>query len=190
MCASYGRTLPRAAVRGPCARGNRGGDGSPGFSPKSRVRLQWHLRNTQGLTDFLTLTYSGPAPCDDRVLKSHLAALVRWVTDRGIGIVWKREFGKRGRAHVHAVTTGPLAEAEVRAKWAAITGCEPTECLAQCGPIRERVALEWYMTKRQDHEAHRVPEGYENLGRWWGYAGPGSSPTPLLTVEGEYLRAL
>ena len=155
------------------------------FSPKSRLRLQWHLRNTQGLTDFITLTYSGPPPMDDRVLKLHLSAFVRWVTDKDLGIVWKREFGKRGRPHVHAVTKGPICEDEVRKKWASITGCEPTESLVECGPIRDPVALEWYMTKRQDHKAHRVPEGYENVGKWWHYAGPGASPVPLLIVSAE-----
>ena len=155
------------------------------LSPKSRGRLLWHVRNTQGLGFFLTLTYAGPVTSDDRECKRHLDLFKRWAVARGVGLVWKQEFGKRGRPHFHLMTIALIDVDEARARWAEIVGCEPSPQLVESGPIRDRTRVEWYMAKRQIHPANRVPDGFGSMGRWWGHAGPGSSPVPLATVVGE-----
>lgn len=154
------------------------------LSGKSRRNLLDVVRNTEGLRWFLTLTYQGPTPRDDRETKRHLDLFKRWLCNQGISFVWKQEFGSRGRVHFHMMTTGPIDQEAAARRWAGIVVCEATPHLVVSGPARDLECVERYMGKRLCDESHRVPEGYANMGRWWGRGGPDSKPMPLAIIKG------
>lgn len=154
------------------------------FSNAARRRYLNHVRNVQTLTHELTLTYSGRAPMDDRVVKGHLGLFKRWMDRRGVGLVWRVEFDLNGRVHFHLLLTGPVDVTAASDAWADITGCSRNPHLVVGRRIQDRTAIEYYFAKPRGHRSNFVPDGYLNMGKWWGYGGPGSRPVPLLVLEG------
>ena len=154
------------------------------FSKKSRLRLAFVASNTPiRFLTMVTLTYPERFPNDGRKVKRDLKAFLEFLR-RDIGkpnYLWFLEFQKRGAPHIHILLDWPLPRARANKK-----------------AFRDRVAMTWYRlaaTKDPKHlaagtrvEAIRkpdggarycvkyclkmrqkaVPEGYRNVGRFWG----------------------
>ncbi len=168
------------------------------FSEKSRSRLALmaHELTAQGIKPkFMnTLTYPGDwrsvAP-DGRAVKRHMKAyekrLKRYFGRLGMGVcaLWFLEFQKRGAPHVHLMLWGDTlelsenqyrrAQVDLREMWAQIVN--HSDPVHRERGRRRGVGFERskkghfgyavkYATKMKQKE---VPEGFENVGRFWGY---------------------
>lgn len=157
-----------------------------GFSRKSRARLckltasiPWELFATRF---FVTLTYPEVFPRDGRIVKGHFAAWRRRL-ERRYGkqaVVWKLEFQRRGAAHFHCLLSVPEGTAidEFRLwlsdAWYGIVGSGDLKHLAagtqvqvaetDCGRY---FAYGVKSTGSKEYQ-NQVPEGFENVGRFWG----------------------
>ena len=155
------------------------------FSRPARRRFMFHLQNCPALPTYAVLTYPDPAPTGGAVLSHDLDLFRRWAVGSGLGIVWRIEFGEAGRPHFHVFFTVEAEAGAVRRRWSEIVGCPDNPALVVCGPTRDRERAEWYTLKPERHFSNRVPEGFENMGRWWGHAGLDSKPVSLLVVEDD-----
>ncbi len=79
--------------------------------------------------------------------------------------------------------TGPLNEGEASRVWASATGSSHVNVYSK--PIRVYDALVQYMLKRPDHPQNQIPEGYRNMGRFWGTRGPKAKADALLEIRGQ-----
>jgi hypothetical protein len=129
------------------------------------------------LWDMITLTYPQKFPTDGRQVHRDLEALLDRLQRRfgKLVLIWKLEFQRRGAPHLmiflqRPVSTwigdrqswldrawpGVLRVSEyVRATWIEWDG----------DPIRYVLK---YLRKDYKEYQHVVPEGYLNVGRWWG----------------------
>ncbi len=148
---------------------------------------------------FLTWTYPGDEapefiPTDGRVVKRHLTAMERRF-ERHYGqkpeFAWKVEFQERGAIHLHLILVMPHQDAlqddecrravaeEFKAwqsqAWFEVVGSgsedhrkagtrfeffryEPSNCFTS------------YVGGEKEYQ-HEIPEGFKNMGRWWGTRG-------------------
>lgn len=154
------------------------------FTQRSRMRLRSQLRNGPDWKYFLVLTYpTALAPSDDRITKRHLQALTRWLRKRGASFVWKQEFTWKGTPHIHLLSDVPIYRAELRAKWASIIGSAGRKNVAYSAPIRDVERALLYIEKRRGHRSTIIPEGYSNMGRFWG-ATASAKVFPTVVIEG------
>jgi hypothetical protein len=159
------------------------------LSDASRRRLIFSARNLgTPLPYMLTLTYPAAFPADGEVVKRHWANLRRWLAHRGIGGLMILEFQKRGAPHYHAYITGEVDKQEVSRAWYDIVGSGDPKHL-QAGTRVEKIRkahgmltyIVKYASKLQQKD---VPEGYENVGRFWSLFG-GLKVEPLTVLQGE-----
>lgn len=146
-----------------------------GFSKASRRRLGFTARNVEGLRVMLTLTYPAEYPVDGEVVKRHWSAFREWLIRRGIAGLWFLEFQQRGAPHLHVFLTSPVYKRAVSDAWYRI--------VASGDERHHRVGtrIEWLRSKDSAAryaskyaykvEQKDVPEGFENVGRFWGLFG-------------------
>ena len=161
-----------------------------GFSSASRRRLfklcaaiPWEVF---GRSSFITLTYPREFTLDGERVKRDLDTFYKAVdyefgTPRG---VWKMEFQRRGAPHFHIALAGVEDTNEFRAwvssTWYRIVGSGDLRHLTagtQVQRLRENPAAYFAgyvgFTKGSKEYQHYAPDGYENLGRYWGSWGVG-----------------
>lgn len=169
---------------------NHGGGGKRGkitqLSKPSIKRMKLAIRNVPdgSVTSMLTLTYPKEFPCDGDKVKRDLRAMRKWLVRHHVGGVWILEFQKRGAPHLHLFLTGwPSGGIDgVARAWYRIVGSDDRKHLDwHLGKLSGRPCLEWmrkphvaslYATKyaaKQEQKA--VPEGFTNVGRFWGVFG-------------------
>lgn len=185
----------------PWAGGRRGR--VDGFSDKSRRNL---LRTMCALTFMddepweITLTWPGEFPLDGRRVKRDLAAFWRRLERRygRLQAVWKLEFQGRGAPHFHLAVSRPVASlSEVRAfvsaAWFEVVGSGD---LRHLGAGTQVIKLEYspaayfagYLggTRTAKEYQHRVPEGFESVGRFWGLRNVSPEWNQLRLTEAEF----
>lgn len=151
------------------------------LSERSRKRAMMHLRNTTTYGWFVVLTLPRSFK-DDRQVKRALDKFATWSNRRGASFFWKQEF-RGGSPHFHLLTTSALPIDEASRVWADALGV--THAKIHSEPIRSMEASQRYVLKPCDDLQNRVPDGYKNMGRFWGTRGPKAKPEKLLEVAGS-----
>jgi hypothetical protein len=146
-----------------------------GFSEDSKRRMLFTFRNVVGLRVLVTLTYPGQFSTDGREVKRHWANMRRWLARRGVAGAWFMEFQERGAPHFHAFLTGEVPKEEVAAAWYQIVGSGDERHLragTRIEALRELHAAGAYAAKYlKKQEQKEVPEGFSDVGRFWGLFG-------------------
>jgi hypothetical protein len=163
------------------------------WSKKSRAKCEKHIRNVEdgAIKYFLTLTYPSEFSNDGIRIKRDLATMRKRLRRMGVrDDIWFLEFQLRGAPHFHLYLgqcpTGNL-ERGIKAcanAWYEIVGSGDLKhlkfTLGECGgknkpclePMRNPHAASYYAVKyvvKADQK--KVPEAYQNVGRFWGYGG-------------------
>lgn len=138
----------------------------------------------------VTLTYPSSYPSDGKAVKKHLEKFIAWVLRVGVeSYFWFMEFQRRGAPHFHIFTAGgmlPKMKTAVSQKWFDIVGSEDPKHLkagTRVEKLRRPDAAGRYAAKYagKPHQK-RVPDGYQNVGRWWGHSRD-VKPLPLEIKE-------
>ncbi len=134
------------------------------------------FRNAQGLSVMLTLTYPAEFPMDGRLVKRHWHNFRTWlVRKHGRCGVWFMEFQERGAPHFHVFLDAGVDKQEVSRKWYAIVGSEDPKHLVagtRVEQLREQHAAPAYAAKYAAKAKQKaVPEGFQEVGRFWGTFG-------------------
>jgi hypothetical protein len=153
----------------------------------------------------MTLTYGREFPMDGKTVMQHKKRFEdRWRRMWGAGVVaiWVKEFQRRGAIHLHYWVSVPKA-AEMEDDPTMGAGSErwPWACdvwsdvvgsvrgsahhhmgvnmrKMEYGPTRltgGRVAKYFYYESAK-YWQKEIPEGFTNIGQWWGYLGEGFKP--------------
>lgn len=168
------------------------------LSGRSRRRLAIVAGNCDVVfRSFVTLTYPAEFPCDGKIVKRHLHAVLAALRRKcpGVSYLWFLEFQKRGAPHLHvflsAEMPGPLetmkrAGGRVRksvqtyfpwqdwlsSRWFEIVGSGDAKHL--------RAGAAWEVVEKPDGAARYVakecyktwqkvvPEDFQSVGRFWG----------------------
>lgn len=166
-----------------------------GFSARSSTRMRGYLREC--ISDypiFVTLTYPCGYPCDGEISKGHLRRMLtevyRFNTRNGqdmdkYSTFWFLEFQGRGAPHYHLFTTNILPHDWLAKTWYRIVGSEDERHL-HAGTSVERFrgdnsGVSAYAVKyalKTDQKT--APEGYSNIGRYWGVVGCKRTKTAAL----------
>jgi hypothetical protein len=159
-----------------------------GFSEGSKRRMLFTFRNVVGLRVLLTLTYPGEFSTDGREVKRHWDNMRRWLARRGISGAWFMEFQERGAPHFHVFLTGEVPKEEVAAAWYQIVGSGDDRHLragTRIEALRELHAAGAYAAKYlRKQEQKEVPEGFSDVGRFWGLFGH-LSVEPVAQVDNQ-----
>lgn len=163
---------------------------------KRACAIEWEQRGEVVLAH---LTYH-KHQVGGREVKKHLRAIVERLKYRfeGLGLIWKMEFQERGAPHLHLLLSIPGWERWDRTKtlqvsenkrmsefqswlaraWWQVTGRESKEHL-QAGTSAEYAEnivkagfyFAGYSQKGSKEYQQEVPEGFEDVGRFWGVIG-------------------
>ena len=165
------------------------------FSEKSRRRLRRAAVDAwPALTSQFCLTYPAEFPQDGKVSKKHLQKFLDCFRKnfKGHPYLWVLEFQRRGAPHYHLFLDLPVTE-ENRL-WLASTWCRVScdnDPAALAFHSHEINFISWdmgngaYVAKYLEKANQKfVPEGYTDVGRFWG-TSRGLIPAPLyLEAEG------
>lgn len=184
----------------PSARGRRGKITE--FSRASVNRMKLLLRNIDPslINSILTLTYPSDYPTDGKETKRHLDLMKRWLKRHGVARgFWFYEFQGRGAPHFHAfISSFPKGgvEAVSRAWYQIVNSGDPKHLAWHNGllsgrkclePMRNPLAASVYATKYASKmNQKKVPEGFENVGRFWGQWGGFRPVWTWIRAGGEY----
>lgn len=152
-----------------------------GLSPRSRRRMLLTARAMPDPSHMITLTYPARFPGDGVKVKRDLAVFRKWLVRMGVYFgAWMLEFQARGAPHFHLYFIAPSSlpsdfSAVLSRRWFEIVGSGDEKHL-RAGTRFERLrcagAAARYMAKYSAKaEQKLVPEGYERVGRFWGYWG-------------------
>jgi hypothetical protein len=146
------------------------------FSAASARRLLFCARNCPGLTVMVTLTYPREYPVNGRTVMDHWRRMRQWFARQGNPAgLWFKEFQLRGAPHFHVFLPNRVDKAAVALAWYSIVGSNDfrhlqagtrTEALRNPESVGAYAAK--YAAKRLQKE---VPEGYTDVGRFWGIWG-------------------
>jgi hypothetical protein len=158
------------------------------FSRQSRTRLLFQARNIPDLQSILTFTVpaaeyaetatGGNYMNDGAVFKQHARRLRQWLTYRGMYGVWFLEFQERGAPHLHILVSQVLTEKQkydLHKYWYKLIGSNcphHRQRGVDIQELRKKEAAGGYAAKysaKQDQK--QVPDGYQNVGRFWGKFG-------------------
>jgi hypothetical protein len=157
-----------------------------GFSEDSKRRMLFTFRNVVGLRVLVTLTYPGQFSTDGREVKQDWANMRRWLSRRGVAGAWFMEFQARGAPHFHVFLTGEVPKEEVAAAWYRIVDSGDERHLragTRIEALRELHGAGAYAAKYlKKQEQKEVPEGFSDVGRFWGLFG-GLSVQPVAEVN-------
>lgn len=165
------------------------------FSEKSRRRVRRAAVDAwPALTSQFVLTYPAEFPQDGKVSKKHLQKFLDCFRKhfKGHPYLWVLEFQRRGAPHYHLFLDLPVTE-ENRL-WLASTWCRVScddDPAALAFHSHERNFISWdmgngsYVAKYLEKDNQKfVPDGYTDVGRFWG-TSRGLIPKPLyLEAEG------
>jgi hypothetical protein len=159
------------------------------FSKSSRRRLMFTARNCEDFSKMLTLTYPSEYPGDGVKVKRDLSTIRKWLSRRGVRGLWVLEFQERGAPHLHIFVTGGWIDmSAVSVAWYRIVGSNDPKHLLAGTQIKRwsgsaaRYVSKWYGAKQAQKI---VPEGFENVGRFWGTFGR-VRPIRLATLRGDF----
>ena len=144
------------------------------FSRKSKKRMRLVLEDTEGLwKTWFIFTYPKIFSKDGRKLKRDIDVMNHWLRRKGIkDYFWGKEFQKRGAPHVNFLLPCELDVREVRKAWYKIVGSEDPKHLKNGVKVRrisDKAKLAGYILGDLRKQGQKeVPEGYENIGRFWG----------------------
>jgi hypothetical protein len=156
------------------------------FSLGSANRMRRYLREC--LSDYanmVTLTYPAFFPSNGKTVKEHLRRflqeLKRYTAKRNMSeerysVFWFIEFQERGAPHFHLFTTHSYPKDWVSHVWYNIVKSDDLRHLSagtRCEALRKsRAGLISYACKYAVKQVQKaVPEGYANVGRFWGVSG-------------------
>lgn len=145
------------------------------LSDSSLRRMKLHVRNMAAANYIITLTYPKEFPSNGKTVKHHLELMREWFRYRGVSAFWFLEFQERGAPHFHLFTDNPVEKLELSRKWYEVVGSGDEKHLragTQVQRIRKPHAIAAYAAKYATKaEQKTVPEGYSNVGRFWGGFG-------------------
>lgn len=145
------------------------------LSDASLRKMKLHCRNMPHASYIITLTYPKDFPSDGKRVKRHLEAMREWFRRAGVSAFWFLEFQERGAPHYHLFTDNPVDAKELSKKWYQVVGSGDEKHLragTQIQRIRKPHAIAAYAAKYATKpEQKTVPEGYSNVGRFWGGFG-------------------
>lgn len=174
------------------------------LSAKSLARLAFVAFNTQAdFRSMVTLTYPAEYSNDGRAVKADLNAFLVWHRKLfpGEKYLWFLEFQERGAPHFHVLSTvdlvshGKLSTITRNSGKQWQTRWETWQRLESYWKQRGGGDTSWEVMQEKDGGKRyaakyatkayqkRVPEAYQNVGRFWGYSREGVKPDP----EGIYL---
>lgn len=177
------------------------------LSKKSRQRLAFVANNTSvTFRTMVTLTYPREYPTDGKTIKKHLNAFLVWARRRFAkpSYLWFLEFQKRGAPHVHILLDYPLPQAEagrrllfgeVSAQWYKVVGSGDKRHLlagTRCERIRKPDGAARYCLKyAYKTEQKCVPDGYRDIGRFWGCSRDVQPSVPrVIPIDEGTVRAV
>lgn len=142
------------------------------LSDTSLRSMKLHARNMADAAYIVTLTYPKDWPSDGKEVKRHLECIKMWFKRHGVSAFWFLEFQKRGAPHFHLFTDKPVSKEDLSKKWYQVVGSGDEKHLkagTQIQRIRKPHAVAAYAAKyATKKEQKEVPEGYSNVGRFWG----------------------
>lgn len=168
------------------------------FSRASRMNMRWVFNSlpwneVPGRLAMVTLTYPPDwrSVCPDgRTLKQlHLEAFKRrWLRGWGARPVgaWAMEFQKRGAPHVHTYVGLPEVSMDEFRLWARDAwfrvvgsgnanhrawGVHVRPCFYGSAEVNAARVADYFWRESGKHGQKTPPEGFERLGRYWGYWG-------------------
>lgn len=166
------------------------------FSKASRKRLAFVASNTPiTFTTLITLTYPGEFSSDGDKCRRDRRAFLDWLRREtgGCEYLWFLEFQQRGAPHLHVLTDAlwPRTRDSVTAlrfrvstTWYRIVGSGDTRHLAAgCRTEKLRSArggTHYAVKYAQKMRQKVVPEGYTNVGRFWGHSRKVKPEAPTL----------
>lgn len=155
------------------------------FSKASRRRLAFVASNTEiPLRTMITLTYPAEYPSDGKTVKGHLRRFLTWLQreTEDCEYLWFLEFQERGAPHFHILTDWPLPRdrgnkvlwyAKIAQSWYEIVGSNDYNhrmAGTRTETLRSRDGGARYAVKyAQKMRQKRVPEEYQDVGRFWGH---------------------
>lgn len=190
------------------------------FSKRARERLAMTARNTDiEFLSMITLTYGVDFPNDGKVVKGHLAAMLRKIksTFGRFDYLWFLEFQRRGAPHFHIITDLPSPSSWERsvfaASWVEVVGAKHWRYSSirtkrlnfldvamydvhshpkSWEPIRSKDGASKYVLKYAlKMEQKVIPHGYRNVGRLWGTSRPVKEAAHKLhSMDEKCLRTL
>ncbi len=146
------------------------------FSPRAMKRLRFNIRNIPSLSHWIVLTYPKNYPVDGDIVTKHLYAIRRFISAKGRGGIWIKEFQKRGAIHINILLNGGFDIDLLQKQWAKIVGAND--------PVHEKYGVWMQPIKNIDKvvgylskwRSKSVPANFSNVGRIWGRFG-GVKPT-------------
>jgi len=143
------------------------------FSKRSARRLRHLIRNTEDKWKvFITLTYPEDYPSNGRETKVHLNSFLQYLRGRKTKSIWVLEFQSRGAPHYHLLASNQVAKEEIAERWYKIVGSGDEKHLragTRVESIRSKGHLYGYVsTYIRKSGQKQVPDGYEEVGRFWG----------------------
>lgn len=162
------------------------------FSEGCARRMRAYLRECEAdYKIMVTLTYPADYPSNGKVVKEHLRRFIQevarnearnrkinrqaWIEERE-SIFWFLEFQNRGAPHFHLFSTFEICKKWCAKKWYEIVQSEDIRHLhagTRVESLRSgRNGASAYANKYANKSIQKsVPEGYENVGRFWGVSG-------------------
>jgi hypothetical protein len=162
------------------------------FSKSSGTRMRRYLRECMAeYSQMVTLTYPGFFPTNGKAVKENLRRFIQEVrrekirthpscsvdeVDYEFSAFWFLEFQKRGAPHFHIFLTWAPSKEWVASTWYRIVNSEDKRHF-NAGTRTEflkagRAGTVSYAAKyAAKNEQKSVPEGYEDVGRFWGVSG-------------------
>jgi hypothetical protein len=138
------------------------------------------------------LTYPGKlelVPTDGRIVKGHLDRFCKRLEYRfpNVTELWVEEFQQRGAAHLHLIVYGiPPGRGEalrlwVSRAWWEVVGSKDRDHLKAGTKVKRveswRQAVGYLSAYAGKVEQKTIPEGFTNMGRFWGVKGRKRWPT-------------
>jgi hypothetical protein len=161
------------------------------FTRDSRRRLAFVASNTGvAFVVMVTLTYPADFPADGLIVKQHFkrfkdSLLRRYSAD----YLWCLEFQKRGAPHYHILidNPGPLDDRLwVSRRWFDVVGSGDHKHLlagTRVERLRSKEGGKRYVVKYASKmRQKKVPDGYANVGRFWGHSR-NVKPIPIGEIE-------
>jgi hypothetical protein len=150
------------------------------FSGRSRKRMMETVAGllTTALPLFVTLTYPDEWPSEWNDWKFHLATFWKRVRRKwpNASAIWKLEPQERGAPHFHLLIWGVefMPHEWLAQAWFECCGINDAAHL-RAGTRVERAksvnGVQAYMSKNYMGKLVTLPEGWDNVGRWWGIMG-------------------
>lgn len=176
------------------------------MSPRALLRMVHAFKNCDcEFRSMLTLTYPSEFPSDGRIVNKHRELFLKQLVYLGMRGGHYLEFQTRGAPHVHILLdweldeplierksfrhgrrrsylTNEVCEVDMRRRWFKVVGSDD--------PNHLKAGVAWEVIRQEDgalryaasHAAKttqkRLPEGFTNVGRWWGFFGGVSVPEP------------